>query len=153
MTNMKITLTSEQYEKLLSLEQGQTLELTYHGIDCWIEKVGEYDYFNIEYKGNKYMFNFFCPTEAKLSVKSEPKKEEAKKQTTFVGAEFEPHKMHVYDVKTKGKHPVHLVEGGSYITEDDTTQFDPCGDMGWFYLNEREYQYYKSKERTITISE
>lgn len=152
MENMKITLTSKQYEGLTSLEQGQTLELTYHGIDCWIEKAGEDDCFNIEYKGNKYLLNFFCPTKVKMSVKEEPKQEESKKQTTFVGAEFEPNKMHVYDVKTKGKHPVHLIEGGSYITEDERG-FEPSGDMGWFWLNEREYQYYKSKEHTITISE
>lgn len=71
-------------------------------------------------------------------------------KTTFIGAEFEPSKMHPYDVKTKGKHPVHLIEGGSYITEDER-QFDPSGDMGWFWLNQREYDYYKSRAREIEI--
>lgn len=57
---------------------------------------------------------------------------------------FDPKKMHIYDVKTTGKHPVHLIEGGEYITEDDR-EFDPCGDMGWFFLNQREYEYFKSQ--------
>ena len=149
---IKITLTSEQYEELNSLEQGQTLELTYHGIDCWIERVGEDDFSNIDYKGNKYLLNFFCPTEAKMSVKGEPKQEETKKQITFIGAEFDPKKMHVYDVKTTGKHPVHLIEGGEYITEDKR-DFEVSGDMGWYWLNEKEYQYYKSLAHEITISE
>ncbi len=71
-------------------------------------------------------------------------------KTTIIGADFEPNKMHPYDVKTKGKHPVHLIEGGAYITEDDR-QFDPCGDMGWFWLNQREYDYYQSKTREIEV--
>ena len=71
-------------------------------------------------------------------------------KTTFIGAEFEPKKMHIYDVKTKGKHPVHLIEGGEYITEDER-QFDPLGDMGWFWLNQREYDYYKNRAHEIEI--
>ena len=75
---------------------------------------------------------------------------EKRETVTFIGAEYEPRKMHIYDVKTKGKHPVHLIEGGSYITEDER-QFDPSGDMGWFWLNQREYDYFKSKCKEITI--
>ena len=71
-------------------------------------------------------------------------------KVTFFGADFEPNKMHVYDVKTRGKHPVHLIEGGSYITEDERG-FDPSGDMGWFWLNQREYEYFLSKCRNIEI--
>jgi len=67
----------------------------------------------------------------------------------FIGADFEPTKMHIYDVKTKGKHPVHLIDGGSYITEDDR-DFG-TDDMGWFWLNQREYDYYKSQCREIVI--
>ena len=66
---MKITLTQEQYEELLSLNEGQQIELTYHGVDCWIEVVGEDDYANIEYKGHRFLLNFFCPNEVKMSVK------------------------------------------------------------------------------------
>lgn len=68
----------------------------------------------------------------------------------IIGAIFDPKKMHPYDVKTKGKHPVHLIEGGEYITEDER-QFDPQGDMGWFWLNQREYNYFKSQCREIII--
>ena len=50
--------------------------------------------------------------------------------------------IHPYDVKTTGKHPVHMIEGGQYLTEED---FDNGpGDMGWFWLNSRDYNYFKS---------
>lgn len=74
-----------------------------------------------------------------------------KSRKTFIGAEFEPNKMHVYDVKTKGKHPVHLIDGGSYVTEDERSLGCEGGDMGWFWLNQREYDYYKSKAHEIEI--
>lgn len=70
----------------------------------------------------------------------------------FIGTEFEPKKMHVYDVKTTGKHPVHLIEGGEYITEDERSfETGCCDDMGWFWLNSKEYNYFKSKCREIEI--
>lgn len=141
---MTITLTNEQYEKLVNLEEGQQIELTYKGIDCWIEPN---EYGNIEYKGRRYLLNFFCPSEVKLSVKKGNKVEE--NTITFIGTEFNPQKMHVYDVKTTGKHPVHLIEGGEYITEDNR-DFG-FSDMGWYWLNQKEYDYFKSQCRKITI--
>ena len=63
---MRITLTQEQYEELKTLEDGQTLEITYKGIYGWIEPN---EYGNIEYEGRKYLFNFFCPNEVKMIVK------------------------------------------------------------------------------------
>lgn len=76
MTNIKITLTSEQYEELEKLEKGQRLELDYHGIRCWIEAVDANDdlaFFNAIYKGRNYLFEFCCPPTVEISVKSEPK--------------------------------------------------------------------------------
>ncbi len=70
--------------------------------------------------------------------------------TTIIGADFEPKKMHIYDVKTKGKHPVHIIEGGDYITEDERV-FDEASDLGWFWLNEKEYQYFKNQCREIEV--
>lgn len=71
----------------------------------------------------------------------------------FIGTEFEPKKMHVYDVKTTGKHPVHLIEGGEYITEDEMPEsyYYTGADLGWFWLNAKEYDYFKSKCREIEI--
>lgn len=140
---MTITLTNEQYEELVNLEEGQQIELTYKGIDCWIEPN---EYGNIEYKGRRYLLNFFCPSKVILSVK----KEKEENTTSFVGAEFNPQKMHVYDVKTSGKHPVHLIEGGEIITEDERV-FDESSDLGWYWLNEKEYQYFKSQCHKIQI--
>ena len=45
-------------------------------------------------------------------------------------------KVHPYDVKTMGRHPVHMIEGGEYLTEDETV-FDECSDMGYFFLNQK----------------
>ena len=67
----------------------------------------------------------------------------------IIGTEFERKKMHLYDVKTTGKHPVHLIEGGAYITEDKR-DFG-IGDMYWYWLNTKEYNYFKSKCREIQI--
>lgn len=61
--------------------------------------------------------------------------------------------IYPYDVKTKGKHPVHMIEGGSYLTEED---FDNgCGDMGWFWLNSRDYDYFKNhlEEKEVSCYE
>ena len=68
----------------------------------------------------------------------------------IIAAVFESSKMHLYDVKTTGKHPVHLIEGGEYLTEDERV-FDECSDMGWFYINQKEYDYFKSQCREIDI--
>ena len=67
----------------------------------------------------------------------------------IIGADFEPKKMHIYDVKTKGKHPVHLIEGGEYLTEDEN-DFGSA-DMGWFFLNQKEYDYFKSQCHEIIL--
>ena len=47
--------------------------------------------------------------------------------------------FHPSKLNKKGKHPVHLIEGGKYITLE---KFDNgIGDMSWFYLNNKEYNY------------
>ncbi len=70
----------------------------------------------------------------------------------FIGTEFEPKKMHLYDCKTTGKHPVHLIEGGEYITEDERSfETGGCSDMGWFFLNTKEYNYFKSQCKEIEL--
>ena len=68
----------------------------------------------------------------------------------IIAARFNPTKMHIYDVKTKGKHPVHLIEGGTYITEDKR-DFKEDEDMGWFWLNQKEYDYFKSQCTEVEV--
>ena len=70
--------------------------------------------------------------------------------TTIKATKFDSKKMHIYDVKTQGKHPVHLIEGGEYITEDER-QFDEQSDLGWFFLNTKEYNYFKSQLKDLKI--
>lgn len=68
----------------------------------------------------------------------------------IIAAIFEPKKMHIYDVKTTGRHPVHIIEGGDLITEDENI-FDERSDLGWWYLNQKEYDYFKSQCKEIDI--
>lgn len=68
----------------------------------------------------------------------------------FIGAQFEPSKMHIYSVKTTGRHPVHIIEGGDIITEDERV-FDESSDLGWFWLNQKEYNYFKSQCKEINL--
>ena len=72
------------------------------------------------------------------------------KKVKIIGAEFDPKKMHVYTVRTTGKHPVHLIDGGAVITEDERV-FDECSDLGWWHLNTKEYIYFKSLCKEIEI--
>lgn len=71
------------------------------------------------------------------------------KQVKLLATEFNPKKYHIYDVKTTGKHPVHLIEGGEYITEDE--RYFGSADMGWFFLNTKEYNLLKENLREMTI--
>ena len=57
--------------------------------------------------------------------------------------------FHPYDVKTTGKHPVHMIDGGSVFTEEDG-DFG-AGDMGWFWLNSKEFNQYKKEAKEITV--
>lgn len=63
---MTISINKKEYEELIQLEEGETLEVTFNGLDGYItpDECG-----NIEYKGRKYTFNFFCPTDVKLHVR------------------------------------------------------------------------------------
>lgn len=74
--------------------------------------------------------------------------EKAKKTITILATEFKPTKMHIYDVKTTGRHPVHVIDGGSYITESEEV-LDESSDLGWFFLNQKEYDYFKSQLREM----
>lgn len=64
-------------------------------------------------------------------------------------AEFDEKKLHPYSVKTKGKHPVHMIEGGDYLTEDERNFGN--ADMGWFWLNTKEYEYFKAHLKEIDL--
>jgi len=66
-------------------------------------------------------------------------------------AVYDSKKMHIYDVKTSGKHPVHMIEGGQYLTEDETI-INQQGEMGWFWLNEKDYNYFKSLVKEVTFN-
>ena len=68
----------------------------------------------------------------------------------IIGAEFEPEKMHLFEDKRKNFHPVHIIEGGDIITEDDRV-LNINSDCGWYYLNDAEYKYFKSKCEEIII--
>lgn len=59
--------------------------------------------------------------------------------------------IHPYFIKTtRAKHPVHMIEGGSYITED-MTEYDPASDMGVFGLNAVDYEWFKNNLQDFEI--
>ena len=75
---------------------------------------------------------------------------EETKIVKILAAEFDGKKMHLYDAPKRGKHPVHMIEGGMYLTEDERV-FNEYSDMGWFNLNQKEYDYFKSQLKPIGI--
>lgn len=62
---INIKLSAETYAELESLEEGETIEVLYKGIDAYITPD---PYGNMEYKGRRYTFNFLCPSEVKMTV-------------------------------------------------------------------------------------
>lgn len=56
---MTLRLTKEQLEKMEQLEIGDVIEVTYKGIDGYIERVASGDLYNIRYNYCNYLFNFF----------------------------------------------------------------------------------------------
>ena len=71
------------------------------------------------------------------------------KKIKVLASKFNRRKMHVYDCKTIGKHPVHMICGGSYLTESE--EDFGSDDMGWFFLNQKEYDYFKSQLKEVVI--
>ena len=67
-----------------------------------------------------------------------------------LATKYEAKKFHPYQVETKGKHPIHIIEGGEYITEDMRV-FDECDDCGVWWLNQKEYEYFKNNLREIEL--
>lgn len=59
-----IELTPNEIYRLEHLEDGQTIEVEYHGLPCFIAYYP--DYGNIEINGRRYSLGFFDPTEWKI---------------------------------------------------------------------------------------
>ncbi len=56
-----------------------------------------------------------------------------------------------YEISTnRAKHPVHMIEGGAYITED-MSETSPTSDMGVWGLNKRDYEWFKANLKEIEI--
>lgn len=63
---MNIYITKREYEELAKLKEGETLDVTFNGLDGYLTPD---EYGEIEYKDRRYSFNFYHPTEVKLHVK------------------------------------------------------------------------------------
>ena len=72
------------------------------------------------------------------------------KKVKMLVCDFEKHGIHPYLVKTRSNHPVHMIEGGLYITQDQRPT-DPTSDMGWFGLNKRDYEVFKNNLIEVEI--
>lgn len=65
---------------------------------------------------------------------------------------WDGHTIHPYTIQTsRAKHPVRMIEGGAYLTEDMETEFDPQSDMGIFGLNAKDYQTFKANLVEVEI--
>ena len=71
------------------------------------------------------------------------------KEIKVLASIFNRKKMHIYDCKTIGKYQVHMICGGLYLTESE--EDFGGGDMGWFFLNQKEYDYFKSQLKEVVI--
>lgn len=60
--------------------------------------------------------------------------------------------IHPYLISTsRAKHPVHMIEGGEYITEDMDSKFNPQGDMGVYGLNKKDYEWFINHLEEVEI--
>lgn len=134
MKKLKLTL-----EETRELKESGSVEIVRNGFYMLVEWSNEME---------DYWVTIINPYE-KVCLAKEPKEEP--KKNTILAAIFDPKKMHVYDVKTTGKHPVRLIEGGKWITESESEDIDECGDMGWYWLNQKEYDYFKSQLIEVEI--
>ena len=97
-----LVLTNEETK---TLKYWGVVEITRNGFNMLVE----YDEIDEDYR-----ITIINPYK-KVCLAKEPKRN-AKK---VLAAVFDPKKMHPYDVKTTGKHPVHMIEGGEYLTESE----------------------------------
>lgn len=44
-----------------------------------------------------------------------------------------------------------MIEAGKYLTENEEI-YNEARDMGWFYLNKKEYEYFKSQLKEIEVN-
>ena len=60
--------------------------------------------------------------------------------------------IHPYLIETsRAKHPVHIIEGGDWMTEDMDTEFDPCADLGVWGLNSKDYEWFKAHLEDVEV--
>lgn len=128
-----LVLTNEETK---TLKYWGVVEITRNGFNMLVEYDEIYE---------DYRITIINPYK-KVCLAKEPKRNVKK----VLAAVFDPKKMHPYDVKTTGKHPVHMIEGGEYLTESEEI-FNEGGEMGWFWLNRKEYDYFKSQLKEVEI--
>lgn len=67
--------------------------------------------------------------------------------------EWNTREIHPYTLKgtRKANHPVRMIQGGKYLTEDLDLDLQDGGDMGIWGLNAKDYQIFKSQVKTVQI--
>lgn len=65
-------------------------------------------------------------------------------------------KVHIHPyaiVSSRAKHPVRMIEGGQYLTENMDVKVEPQGEMGVWGLNQKDYATFKKNltEKEIKI--
>lgn len=143
----KLVLTLEESREL---KETGAVEIERNGFPMLVEVNPYFDENEEENYLNKRYNVTIIDCFDKVVLKKEPKQEQKEK---IMVAIFDPKKMHIYDCKTSGKRPVRLVDGGEYITQSESGKFDEGGDMGWYYINQKEFEYMQSQMVEATINE
>lgn len=116
-------------EETRQLNKNGAVEISRNGFDILVEK-------NAEWEDGEYTITIINPYDEIKLAKEEKVEEKQVEVCDWYGH------IHPYDVKTTGKHPVHMIDGGNYLTESE--EDFGSGDMGWFFVNEKDYQWFKN---------
>lgn len=72
---------------------------------------------------------------------------------TILATDYFEVKLNPYQVKTKGRHPVRWVAGGSYLIEDFDVEVNPAGDLGYWWLNQKDYDEFRRNLKEVSLEE
>lgn len=61
-------------------------------------------------------------------------------------------KINPYTItSSRAKHPVRMIEGGMYLTEELDREYSVGGDMGIFGLNAKDYEIFKANLKEVEV--
>ena len=141
---MKLKISLDDQKRIAN---GETVEFVQHGLNFSIEPVDYETSFKVNgtYCSVTCFAENFKPQLEKGSL-IEPSVSEENMSGKIKVCDWSGH-IQPYYARTTGKHPVHMIDGGSYLTED--ARYSGDGDMGWFFLNAKDYAWFKANLKEV----